>query len=370
MKDFQLRNDTKLLLRNSPVEDLAALCHNKKVLFVYGSGSVKTNGCYDDVTTAVAQSGGKMYELGGASREFEEVEKGIRLAKEHQIDLVIGAGGASIMDCAKLIAFGVYHTDDLWEYVKMQKNPYGLEKLPLILMPTYPSSGSEYGLGAVTADKRTGEFGTAYGIPADMAILVPKYAMSLSTEMTAYTGAVTLVQLSAATIGDLNPVSYHMGISVIKDVLNATQILKKHPDDLTARGIIFYGASISTSGRLGLGKEENYAYDIYEVEFIPEVLFDVAYRKSLTTIFPRFLKAMSVYHKEHIKRYFRDAFGFEESIDSSVKKLIDLFTELGIDMYFDGDFNENKIRSIDIGSILSENEIAGMLRDCLRTKKK
>lgn len=40
----------------------------------------------------------------------------------------------------------------------MHKNPYGLGKLPLILMPTYPSSGSEYGLGAVTADKRTGEF--------------------------------------------------------------------------------------------------------------------------------------------------------------------------------------------------------------------
>lgn len=370
MKNFQLRNDTKLLMRNNPVADLAELCSGKNVLFVYGSGSVKTNGCYNDVATAIVQSGGKLYELDGASREFEQVENGIRLAKEHQIDLVIGAGGASIMDCAKLIAFGVYHPDNLWEYIRMQKNPYGLEKLPLILMPTYPSSGSEYGLGAVTADKRTGEFGTAYGIPADIAILVPKYALSLSAEMTAYTGAVTLVQLSAAIIGDLNPVSYHIGISVIKDVLNATQTLKQHPNDLTARGTILYGASISTSGRLGLGKEENYVYDIYEVEFAPEILFGVAYRKSLTTIFPRFLKAMGVYHEEHIKHYFSDAFGFEGSIDSSVKKMIDLFTELGIDMYFDVDFDEDKISSIETGSMLSDKEIAGILRDCLRTKKK
>lgn len=238
------------------------------------------------------------------------------------------------------------------------------------ILELHPANPSEYGLGAVTADKRTGEFGTAYGIPADMAILVPKYAMSLSAGMTAYTGAVTLVQLSVATIGDLNPVSYHIGISIIKDVLNAVQTLKQKPDDLTAWGTIFYGASISTSGRLGLGKEENYAYDIYEVEFVPEILFDATYRKSLTTIFPRFLKAMSVYHEEHIKRYFRDAFGFEESIENSVKKLIDLFTELGIDMYFDGDFTEDKISKIDIGSIFSENEIADILRDCLRTKKK
>lgn len=155
---------------------------------------------------------------------------------------------------------------------------------------------------------------------------------------------------------------------MIKDVLTAAQTLKQHPDDLTARGTIFYGASISTSGRLGLGKEENYAYDIYEVEFVPEILFGATYRKSLTTIFPRFLKAMSAYHEEHIKRYLCDAFGFEGSIDSSVKKMIDLFTALGIDMYFDGDFDEGTISSIDSGSMLSENEIAGIMRDCLRTK--
>lgn len=131
------------------------------------------------------------------------------------------------MDCAKLIAFGSYHSEDIWDYIKGKKNPYGLLKLPLILIPTYPSSGSEYGLGAVCADSRTGDFGTAYGIAGDVAVLVPKYSMSLDKEMTAYTGLVTLVQLSASTIGDHNPVSYDMGISVIKNVLEATKNSKR-----------------------------------------------------------------------------------------------------------------------------------------------
>ena len=91
--------------------------------------------------------------------------------------------------------------------------------------------------------------------------------------MTAYTGLVTLVQLSASTIGDGNPVSYDIGISVIRNVLAAVRKLKENPQDSDARGVILYGASISTSGRLGLGKEENFAYDIYELEFIPEVLY-------------------------------------------------------------------------------------------------
>lgn len=370
MKDFQLRNDTKLLFRNDPTADLATLAAGKKILLVYGGGSVKKNGCYDDVKKAVESADGSFYKLGNASRELTAIEEGIRLVKENGIELVIGVGGANIMDCAKLIAFGAYHADDLWAYVKAEKNPYGLKKLPLVLMPTYPSSGSEYGLGAVSADSRTGEFGTAFGIAADTAILVPKYSMSLGTEMTAYTGLVTLVQLSASTIGDTNPVSYDIGISVIRNVLAAAKKLKEDPEDSDARGVILYGASISTSGRLGLGKEENYAYDIYELEFIPEVLFGSTYRKSLTTLFPRFLKAMAKYHDADIRRYFKDAFGYEGSAEESANKMIELFAELGVDMYFDGAVSAEAIEGIDISTMFSADEIAGIVGECLRASNK
>ena len=98
---------------------------------------------------------------------------------------------------------------------------------------------------------------------------------------------------------------------------------------MDARGVILYGASISTSGRLGLGKEENYAYEIYELEFIPEVLYGVSYRKSLTTLFPRFLKAMANYHEGDIKRYFKDAFGYEGSVAESVGNELN-FLRLGL----------------------------------------
>lgn len=365
MKDFQLRNDTKLLFRENPIEDLKNLTSGKKVLFVYGGGSVHKNGCYEDVKKAVS-AGGEFYEFGNSSRELVDIEKGIQIVKEKGIELVIGAGGASIMDSAKLIAFGAYHEEDLWDYVKGKKNPYGLEKLPLILMPTYPSSGSEYGLGAVSADSRTNDFGTAYGIAADTAFLVPKYSLSLSQEMTAYTGLVTLVQLSASVIGDRNPVSYDAGISVIRNVLKAAKQLRDEPDDINARGVILYGASISTSGRLGIGKEENYAYDIYELEFIPEALFGSAYRKSLTTLFPRFLKGMAKYHEEDIRAYFADAFGYQGEIAESAQKMIDLFSSLGVDMYFDGEVSEERVRQVPIESALKQNEILGVLVDSMR----
>lgn len=366
MKDFELYNPTKLRFRNDPKADLSALTKGKNVLFIYGGGSVKKNGCYDDVKTTVEKSGGRFFEHGGASREFSAVKEGIRLAEENHIDMIIGAGGASIMDCSKLTAFGFYHKEDLWDYVKGRKDPSGLPKLPLILIPTYPSSGSEYGLGAVSIDSENNDFGTAYGIPADYAFLVPKYSLSLGPEMTAYTGLVTLVQLSAGTIGDRNPVSYGMGISVIRSVLRAARTLKDHPEDTDARGVILYGASLSTSRLLGLGKEENYTYDIYEIEFIPEVLFHVPYRKSLTTIFPQFLKLMARYHKDDIARFFADAFGFTGSIEDSVGKLTDLFEKLGVDMHFKGEVTEEAVEKVPANTTLSIKERTEIIRDCMK----
>lgn len=111
--------------------------------------------------------------------------------------------------------------------LRERENTYGLERLPLALIPTYPSSGSENGLGAVSVDSRTGDFGTAYGIAADYAILCPKYSLTLDREMTTYTGLVTLVQLSAGILGDRNRMSYDAGISYIRNVFEATRTLQK-----------------------------------------------------------------------------------------------------------------------------------------------
>lgn len=56
MNDFDLRNDTRLLFRNDPTADLARLTAGKRVLFVYGGGSVKKNGCYEESNTPLRKA--------------------------------------------------------------------------------------------------------------------------------------------------------------------------------------------------------------------------------------------------------------------------------------------------------------------------
>lgn len=365
MKDFIFRNDTKLFFRNDLRKTIADVSEGHKVMFVYGGGSVKQNGCHNDIVEALTDAGIPFVEYGGSSREFAKIQEGIRVARSNDVTLIIGAGGASVMDSAKLMAFGFYHEADLWDYLK-GKPSYGLKRLPLALIPTYPSSGSENGLGAVSVDSRTGDFGTAYGIPADYAILCPKYSLTLNKEMTAYTGLVTLVQLSACILGDKNKMSYDAGISYIKNVLEATKTLLKNPNDLDARGVIMMGASLSTSSRMGIGKEETYAYEIYELEFLPEKLFGSSYRKSLTSVFPRFLDAMGKHHTEDIKKYYFDAFGFDSSIEESSKRLIELFSDFGVDMYYEGTISREQVGCIPCDTELDEKEVFSLINKLIR----
>lgn len=365
MRDFNFRNDTKLLFRNDIRETVSEITKGHKVMLVYGSGSIKQNGCHEDITRTLVDSGILFIEYGGSSREFEKIEQGIRLAKTNEVTMIIGAGGASVMDSAKLMAFGFYHESDLWDYVK-GKPSYSLKRLPLALIPTYPSSGSENGLGAVTVDSRNGDFGTAYGIPADYAILCPRYSLTLDKEMTTYTGLVTLVQLSACVLGDRNRMSYDAGISYIRNVLEATKTLQNNPDDLNARGTIMLGASLSTSSRIGIGKEENFAYDIYELEFLPEKLFGSSYRRSLTSVFPLFLNAMGKHHAEDVRKYYADAFGFDSSIEESTRKLIGLFSDFGVEMCYDGEISRKQVDDIPCQTELSKDEIFEIMNALIR----
>lgn len=75
---------------------------------------------------------------------------------------------------------------------------------------------------------------------------------------------------------------------------------------------------------------------------------------------------MAKYHAADIRSYFRDAFGYEGSIEESADQMLRLFAQLGIDMYFDGKVSEDRIKKIEIATLLSPKEVTGIMKDCLR----
>lgn len=84
----------------------------------------------------------------------------------------------------------------------------------------------------------------------------------------------------------------------------------------------------------------------------------------------RFLKTMERYHEADIRRYFRDAFGYEGSVPESADKMTGLFESLGADMYFDGEVSADMLKEIDIEMTLSMEELTDMVKECMVIRKR
>ena len=123
------------------------------MLLVYGGGSIKRNGAYDDVTAALREAGNEVIELSGVTPNprLDKVLEGVTLVREHGVNLILAVGGGSVIDCAKFISLGsgLGEDEDLWDgYVETGK-PAPENLVPLGVVLTIAATGSEMGDAAV-----------------------------------------------------------------------------------------------------------------------------------------------------------------------------------------------------------------------------
>ena len=143
MIDFVFQNPTKILFGKNALNGLhdEAVRWGERVLLVYGGGSIKRTGVYDQVMAQLA--GMQVWELGGVqpNPRLSLVREGIALCREQGIQLVLAVGGGSAIDTAKAIANGVCYDGDVWDlFDGKAKNT---EVLPLGTVVTIPAAGSE-----------------------------------------------------------------------------------------------------------------------------------------------------------------------------------------------------------------------------------
>ena len=108
MENFTYCIPTKIYFGKGQIEKLRDIVseYGKKVLLVYGGGSIKKIGLYDAVKRIVNDCGGSMTELCGVdpNPRIESVREGVQLCRENDIQLVLAVGGGSVLDCAKVVA--------------------------------------------------------------------------------------------------------------------------------------------------------------------------------------------------------------------------------------------------------------------------
>ena len=187
MKDFIFHNPDKVYFGKNQIkylpEELLKL--GKRVLFVYGGGSIKKSGLYDTINELLKTNGLEVFELAGVepNPRHSTVNKGAEICKKENIDIVLAVGGGSTIDCSKAIAATtLIESGDVWELVS--NNVWVTKALPVAVVLTNAATGSEMDAWAVISNMNTNE---KIGLGGNA--LIPKVAFEnpeLSFSLSAY----------------------------------------------------------------------------------------------------------------------------------------------------------------------------------------
>lgn len=258
LQTFQLK--TRIIFGSQSIRELPVegMYFGPKVMVVTGKQALIKNGIIQKVETLLRGSGFQIIPFYEVEPEpsLETVEKGLQLAKDSDVDWVVGIGGGSAMDAAKVIA-GLIRTDRNLKYY-FEGGRLLQPGVPLVTIPTTAGSGAEVTLNAVLTDHQTKVKKSIRDplLAANLTIVDPELTLSLPSSVTVHSGMDALVQaIEAYTSKGATPLTDVYAYSAIERI--AANIYKVHQDgqDLQARsemamGSLMAGIALSVA-RLG-----------------------------------------------------------------------------------------------------------------------
>ena len=184
--NFTYHNPTRLHFGPEALDQLARELANygPRVQLIYGGGSIKKSGLYDQVVAILKQAGKEIFEDGGVmpNPTVEKLYEGCRIAKENNVDLLLAVGGGSCCDYAKGVAVSAWCDEDPWKkyYLRMEEPDNRI--LPVGCVLTMVGTGSEMNGGSViTNHQEKLKIGHVFGpeVYPKFSILNPNYTLTL-----------------------------------------------------------------------------------------------------------------------------------------------------------------------------------------------
>lgn len=314
MYDFTFYNPVRIhfgrdALTHLP-EELAGV--GKKILLVYGGGSIKNSGLYDRVIDMLADAGKEVFELSGVmpNPRTEKVYEGIALCKQHAIEFILAVGGGSVIDCAKAIAVGARTDRDFWQafFVNWETAE---DAIPLGTVLTIPATGSEMDRSSVITNWETGE---KNGYDSDLtyprfSILDPTLTYTLPKNQIVNGVVDTLSHIWELYFSepDTESVTDALAESLMRSVISAARTALKTPEDYTARANIMWASSFALCGMLNNGKKTDWAS--HNIEHPLSAVFDVAHGAGLAVVHPAYMEYFCAYAAARYARYAVNVWG-------------------------------------------------------------
>ncbi|THD69615.1 iron-containing alcohol dehydrogenase [Robertkochia marina] len=338
MNNFEFKNPTKIIFGKDTIEKLKEeIPADAKVLLLYGGGSIKENGIYDGVKTALANV--DFTEFGGipANPEYEILMDALKVIKAKNITYLLAVGGGSVIDGTKFLsAAAVYEGDTPWDI--LTQNIRTEKGMPFGTVLTLPATGSEMNSGAVITRKETREK-LAMGGPGlfpKFSILDPQVIKSIPKRQIAngLADAFTHVLEQYMTYSVDAKLQDRFAESILLTLIEIAPTMLKEEFDYKAASNFMWSCTMALNGLIQKGVPTDWA--IHAMGHELTALYGIDHARTLAIITQSHYKYNFEAKKEKLAQYGERVWDINEgSVDdkahAAIEKTTAFFKSLGID---------------------------------------
>jgi NADP-dependent alcohol dehydrogenase len=353
MRNFTYSNPVKIIFGKNTIPQIATeIPQEAKTLIIYGGGSIKCNGVYDQVIKAL--QGRKVFEFQGigANPEFETCLKAIDLVQKEKIDFLLAVGGGSVIDATKFIALGSKTEGDLWEIFTKGKLPE--KALPLGTILTLPATGTEMNDRAVltrkeTLDKRS--FRTPLVYPT-FSVLDPEVTYTLPLRQVANGVVDTFVHTTEQylTYPAGGALQDYFAEGILKVLVkNGGQALKA-PENYEVRANLMWASSWGLNGWIAQGVPEDWATHMIGHELT--AFFGLDHAQTLAIVLPGLLDVLRAEKAEKLIQMGEHVFNIttgsrDDRMTASIQEVDSFFRSMGVGTHLsDYGLGEDAVRRV------------------------
>ena len=346
MNNFVFYSPTEFVFGKATEMQVGALARKhgaRKVMIVYGGGSVVRSGLLDRVKQSLQEAGIEYCLMSGVQPNpvDTKVYEGIEFCRREQADMLLPVGGGSVIDTAKAIAAGVLYEGDFWDFYIGKAKVTKALKVAVVL--TIPAAGSE-GSGNTVITKLDGLQKLSLRVPEVLrpvfSIMNPELTYTLPpfqiacgvADMMAHIMERYFTNTQEVEIGD------RLCEGTLMAIINEAPKVMRNPEDYGARANLMWAGMIAHNGTCGVGCEEDWASHFLEHEI--SAIYGVTHGAGLSVIFPAWMTWMVEHNVGKIAQYAVRVWGVPESEDKKavalegIGKLKAFFSSLGLPVTF------------------------------------
>lgn len=260
--NFSYCNPTKLYFGEDSLKYLNDELpkYGKNIQLVYGGGSIKKNGIYDQVKEILEANGKELFEDGGVmpNPTVEKLNEGVRIARENDVDFILAVGGGSCCDYAKAVSVSVHCDDDPWEKYYVRFEEPTCQIVPVGCVLTMVGTGSEMNGGAVITNRESKlKIGHVFGdeVMPKFSILNPRFTFTLPKhQMVAGIYDIFNHICEQYFSGEDDNTSDYISEALMRSVVYSSRAAIKDPEDYEARSNIMWTATWALNTLISRGK--------------------------------------------------------------------------------------------------------------------